>query len=188
MIDLKFSKSLLNDSLIRKRLFQAGIEKSQSLIKQIFNVDKTELKEILKKESEYIYSIQFMFKDRIISACYSLKDDCNILTELFEIRETSEESFEIALNENDLRPTESDFWNSVKKVQDFLESKFTINFTHVDPEEKDSRIKEIKYDENSCVWNCSFTQDDLEGYIDVKYTNFQSLKITQYMIHNIFFD
>jgi len=188
---LKFSKSLLSNNDIRQKLFLNGVEKSKELLKYIFGIDfNLDDLNAVADEKEFTFSLIFKFGNALISAKYSLhkENDTEILQEILEIVEKDESSTEVYLTGNDKRLTNNDYWDSLKKVQDYLESRFDINFTPLDPSDKDKRILELNYDEENKFWETKFIQDHQEGYFTATYTDCRNLKLIHWKIHTIVLD
>ncbi|HPT76974.1 MAG TPA: hypothetical protein PLF27_07475 [Sedimentibacter sp.] len=180
---MKFSKSLLNNGYVRERIFENGINKTRKILHYVFG-DIYGVKEVVSHEN-FSYKAEFVFSDRPITALYRLdQEDDEIVKELIEICEVEEKNVCIT---PDQEVVINDFWDVVKKVQDYLENEFEIDFTPLDPAEKDEKIKDIKHDENNKTWQVTFTQDHQEGYFIATYKD-KCLRITHYKKHNILLD
>jgi hypothetical protein len=196
---MKFSGSLLENKDIGTRIFNNSVSKTKNLLKDIFglNFEVTDpnINSLIEDTENYRFETIFTLNSRKITAglFYEVEDLTNdIITETLTITEHA--------NENVLLPgavkagTEYRklFWENVKRVQDYLEKRFELNYTPLDPEDKDENIISVAHDERNFTWKSVFKQDHQEGNFEVKY-NFvagqdQYIAIVQNKQHKIFLD
>lgn len=185
-----FSKSLLEDNDIGKRIIENSIEKSKSLLNEIFDLDcvnaSSNIKELHQGENMNIFKVVFMFGDREINVTLEY-EGCgeDLVKEVLIIRESSEESIVLDVPGRDYK-------SACDAVMNYLEEKYQLDFTPLDPDEEDSNIASIRDDAEDMIYKVCFTHDDHEAIFtaalvykeDIK----QILKINQDKKHCIYFE
>lgn len=186
---MKFSTSLLSDVGIRKKLFTSGVEKSKELLALIFGLDFNSDNNILtiNEQAElFTYTVSFLYHGRTLTASYGLetKED-NLETEVLSVAETDKEYVRLD------KATES-FSKNVNLIIEYLENRFELNFTPLDPAEDDKNILEINFDEKEQIWQVTFLNEKIEGKIIAAYMlaekEEQTLQLTYLKKNIIIFD
>lgn len=186
---MKFSKSLINDKEFGHKFFNSRLNKAQSLLTDVFELDFTgndsKVIDELKIPEQFKYSIKFKFNGRELTAkfqfVYCLED---LFTETFEIKE-------IAVIKVPLVAPANDFKSVVNEILEILEEKYDINFTPLDPDEEDTNIKKVILREADTRWVATFITNDHEAVFKAEYTLIDKqplLRITQYKTHIIYFE
>lgn len=208
---MKFSKTLLDNDEIRKRVFENGIDKANELLEYIFGADVcNSINEIINENDKEFYDdvsfivdtdsniminkqtlimqygISFNYNNRdinfIYSICESDKDE-DLLEEIINIREfnVKEEKIEIM--------NKKDFYKAIEEVENFLEERFDLNFTPLNLDIRDENIFDITIDEECNEWRVTFKQDDFEGeYISIFNLDDNSLKLIEIKDHKVYLD
>lgn len=185
---MRFSKSLLQDKDIGKKIFNSSIEKTKQLLSDIFELDFTVensmIKEVIKDDYLYFFKMIFNFKNREISATLNYEpEEIDVVQETLNISEIVEEEIQI-------KDIPNDYQKAINKVMDILEEKYEINFTPLNPSEIDNNIKNIN-NQNFC-WEVIFIHNDHEGEFKAIYTHNEkegsSLTVIEHKQHIIFFE
>lgn len=157
---MKFSRSLLAVDGAGERIFNGSVDKAKALLKSIFDIDfncvGTEIKDFSVNYGTNVFTTVFEYLGRTITAklsYVSVQDD--IIQDILEI---SEEPVSV-LVENGIS---NDLKTSVNKALDILEERYNLNFTPLDPDDKDNNIKNIINPDSESM-TIRFTQDDHEG-------------------------
>lgn len=158
---MKFSKSLLQDQEIARRIFSNSIEKTKALLKDVFDLDfenkDTKIRELAQDDENNRFIVIFDLNGREITAELNFEpENDDILNETLKIHEFIEEDLI-------LEDLPKNFKKAINKVMDLLEEKYDLNFIMLDPEEKDENIKNIKENTQETSWEVTFTHDDHEA-------------------------
>lgn len=188
---MKFSKDLLDNQEIGRKIFLKSVEKTKEFLKDVFGLDFSRkdlrIKEIVKNDDLNTFIVIFNYKDRFITSIlnYQFEND-NTVKETLSINEIFESIVEMEL-------IEKDYQNALNKAIDFLESKYNINFIMLDPDEKDTNIININENKLDGIFEVIFKCENKESAL-FKATFYHekegvsSLKIDEYMNHLIIFD
>ncbi len=196
---MKFSGSLLGNNDIGIKIFNNSIVKTKNLLKDVFGLDfdgaDPNINKIDEDKENFRYGVVFTLNGREIAAefTYEAEDFSNdIVTEMLCISEYTTEDILLPEAKSAGGEDKKLFWENVKGIQDYLENRFELNYTPLDPEEKDKNIISAASDEERLTWVSIFTQDHQEGSFEVKY-NFvagheQKVKLVHHKQHKIFLD
>lgn len=172
---MKFSSSLLENKDISTKIFNNSIAKANLLLKDVFglNFDGNDLniKKINEDADKFRYGVIFTLNGReiTVSLTYNDEDNSDILTEVLSICESISENFIAFASIKNVKEADSQFFDNVKEVQNYLEEKFDLNFTPLDPDDKDINIVSIELKEDNFTMNSIFKQEHHEGTFEVKY-------------------
>ncbi len=191
---MKFSKSLLKTEDIASKIFKNGVMKSKELLTEVFGLDfrnnDERIVSISDNEDLFKYEVVFSLNDRHITVKFSFDEDSNsdIVSEVLEINEIEKEDIiSIDIDKSNI----SNFNSNIDKIIDYLEKRFELNFTPLDPEDKDEKIKQIvKKEENlNTIWYVKFIQEYHEGSFELYYNHIdKSIELTKNKKHKIYLD
>lgn len=196
---MKFSGSLLEDKDIGIKIFNNSLNKCKTLLKDIFGLnfegEDPNIINVNEDTKNYNFSVVFNINNREIIANFNYEAEessNNMVIEILNIKEPCIEIVELLSPETKGMDDKENFFSNLNKVQDYLERNFEINFTPLDPDEKDENINSVNLDEKSLSWNARLTQDYNEGYYEVIYRYLpeqaQHFIINHYNHHKIFLD
>ena len=162
---MKFSGSLFENKDIGNRIFDNSIIRTKTLLKDVFALhfecpDPNIIK-VNRDMDEWIFEVIFKMNESEITAIfnYDVEDHCNdIVREILTISEYNIEKVIIPGVEEEGKKEEELYLENVKRIQDYLESRYELNFTPLDPAEKESNIISVT----------SNNQDHLE--LPIEYT------------------
>lgn len=184
---MKFSESLLKEKDIGQRIFLNSLSKSKALLKDIFGLDfEKDDPKILKLEedsNEYKFKVSFLLNNREIKALFEFKkENEGIVSEVLKIHELDAE--EIILTRYD------NFKNVTNEIMDILEKKYELNFTPLDPGERDENIKLFSCNQKEQILRIVFTTDDNEAEFEVlyKFPDNKNLIISECKQHLIYIE
>lgn len=187
---MKFSESLLKDSEIGCNIFDNSVNKAKVLLSEIFELDfinsDKKIVSINENSDNYFFEVIFSIDDREIKALLNYeKINDDILSEVLIIKELHNFNIPIQINDNDYS-----FNNIINKAMDYLEEKYDIDFTPIDPEAKDKNIYKIVSDVKNNIWEVLFISSDYEAIFKAEYNNDKKpyLKILQNNNHIIYLD
>jgi len=185
---MKFSIGLFYDSEIGKNIFTNEITKANKLLNEIFGLDFNQgipgTNDAVIDYDKKIYKIGFSFKNRYIRAqLVFMQVDVDVIQDALEIYEDAR----IIYSEYNLP---GDFYDAVDKVINILEDLYDLNFTPLDPNDKDINIIDIIKKEPE-LFEVVFTHDDFEG--NYKATMYEieghyELEVKQFIKNTIFLD
>ncbi|MCT4584048.1 MAG: hypothetical protein N4A54_03900 [Peptostreptococcaceae bacterium] len=187
---MKFSYSLLKNTDIRQKLYSNGVAKTKELLKDVFGLDfekeDPKIIDIKVQEKEFCFGVIFLLNGRKISAGYGLeKEKDNIVSEILLITETEEEKVII-------KNISNKFEDNINKVQEYLEERYELNFTPLDPNEKDENIIEIINNKADLTWEVTFIQEHHESKFIARFMQIENttynMQITQLKKHKIYLD
>jgi hypothetical protein len=196
---MKFSGSLLENKDIATRIFSNSVSKTKSILKDIFGLNfegsDPMIKAVTEEVESFKFDVVFTLNEREITADfkYEVEDLAgDIVTEILTISESTSERIKMADIRADTKDGKQLYWKYVNGLQDYLESKFELNFTPLDPEEKDSNIISINPDEDNLSWICAFNQEHQEGRYEATFQltpgKDQYMLLTQRKKHMIYLD
>lgn len=185
---MKFSIGLLHDKDIGEKIFHKGVAKSNKLLKDIFdlnfNDDVPDLEDFTLDYEKRVYKLSFHFKERYIKALLTyVPVDVDVIQDVLEIYEEDKTAYFKDLDVYD-------YYNAVETAIEILENKYKLNFTPLDPEERDINILDLKSNEPD-LFEVAFTQDDYEGTykasVDIK-EGFFVLSVTHMIKNTIYLE
>lgn len=186
---MRFSKGLLKDQIIMKGLFDRSIEKTKKFLLEIFelyvNLPDRRIENITKDDELYSYKVKFNFKERNLMAELTFEpDEKGYVQEVLNIHEFKDNELFFLVPKN--------YEEATNAVLKHLEKKYSLNFTPLDPEDKDENIKQfIENDEKQSV-EAIFTNEDYEEEIKVSFiydeNNPSSVTIKEYRQYKIYLD
>lgn len=157
---MKFSKNLLNDPDIKNRLFDSSVQKTNAFIKEIFMVNVERDAHLVKGDKildrdKYKYGLVIVKDGRNIGIGCCLEEVDGMFAEVINI-------FEVRIDTIPL-PSKMSYNEICDYAQTYLEGKYDLNFTHIDPEVKDDKILKIEEDPNQFLWKALFVQPYHDG-------------------------
>lgn len=160
---MRFSKNLLDDNEIRDRLFQSSVQKTNNFIREIFQVDVESDANLIKgnkiiDRNNYKYGLVIAKDGRSIGIGCCLEEvENDMYAEVINI-------FEVLIDNLPLPDQEDMSYNEMcDYAQTYLEDKYDLNFTPIDPENNDANILSIEEDPDKFLWKALFVQPYHDG-------------------------
>lgn len=180
---MKFSKGLLNDKDIMKKIYDSSVDKSKSMLKDIFGIDFEEndsrIKEIFQNDDEF--KVDFEFNGRDITGELEFGEEGDSAISQLVIKETVEKVVDFE--------KVNDYNHAVNLAMNFLEDNYELEFTPLDPQDKDEQIQDVR--EDGKTYEVSFKRDYHEGSFVTKLSyegERASLLITENKRNSIYLD
>lgn len=186
---MKLSESLLHEKEFGERIFKSSLDKAKTLLTEIFDLDfinnDPKIINIIDEPENYKFEIIFDIRGRKITALFNFENDHDdILSEVLRIKETS-------VNDIFILDKAENFKDTVKNAMDYIEEKYDIDFTPLDPEEENKNIISTKYIKDES-WLAIFNSDYYEAEFKAEYIFIPGseayLTITQCKNHIIYLE
>ncbi len=163
---MKFSKDLLDDVEVKSRMFDSTVQKTNNFVKDIYLIDADKGDHRIKSNKvidleNYRYGLVISIGNRNIGIGCNLEgvdDTNNMVTEVINI-------FEAQIDKVTIPNAGKMFYNELLDyAQTYLEDKYGLNFTPIDPDDKDSNILSIEEDPVTFYWKALFVQPYHDGH------------------------
>lgn len=167
---MRFSKSILFDKSIGTNLFNGMVDKTNKFIKDVYDIDvnsnDARIRSINADDNNYRYGMIINYGERNIGIGCSFEKEENrddTFSEVLHIVEVYNES--VSIPESKCK----DSYNKlVDSTQTYLENRYGLNFTPIDPETNDPNIIDVEENENQYIWKALFAQAHHEGRYEVQ--------------------
>lgn len=191
---MKFNDSILNNADIGQIFFLSSINKANQLLTDVFGLNfydnDPSIIGINADKDQYRYEVVFNYNGGKIQSVlnYDKTGDDN-LQELLYISEHDERiDSETIYFPDDIRT----FNDAINKCMAYLEDKYNINFTPLDPGEADENITSVNFNENEETWEAAFIDNNQEAEIKAQYKKdkdgISALNISRFRKHVIYLD